>query len=106
MENLSLDPINKSNDTSEVSKKVASQDMLSIPLMLHPLIINLIGAVLIFFLLILQPSGVQYGSANVGEAPIAPIPSKQSVTPILQEHIDASTCFVPNGYSSPFYYGG
>ncbi|CAL9088463.1 unnamed protein product [Musa textilis] len=74
MQKLSLDPKNKSDDSSDVSKK---------------------------------PSGVQYGSANGGELPIAPIPtSKRPLTPLLQEHMDASMCYFPNGYTSPFYYGG
>ncbi|WOL19625.1 YTH domain-containing family protein 2-like [Canna indica] len=73
LEKLSLDPTNKSNDASEVTKK---------------------------------PSGVKYGSVN-GEAPIAPVPAnKPSLTPLLQEHLDASTCYLPTGYTSPFYYGG
>ncbi|XP_064963909.1 YTH domain-containing protein ECT4 isoform X1 [Musa acuminata AAA Group] len=54
-----------------------------------------------------QPSGVQYGSANGGEVPIAPIPTyERSLTPLLQEHMDASMCYLPNGYTSSFYYGG
>ncbi|KAJ8513049.1 hypothetical protein OPV22_003483 [Ensete ventricosum] len=74
MQKLSLNPTNKSDDSSDVSKK---------------------------------PSGVQYGSANGGELPIAPIPTcKRSLTPLLQEHVDASMCYFPNGYTSPFYYGG
>ncbi|KAJ8512933.1 hypothetical protein OPV22_003367 [Ensete ventricosum] len=54
-----------------------------------------------------KPSGVQYGSANGGEAPIAPIPTyERSLTPLLQEHMDAGMCYVPNGYTPSFYYGG
>nr|XP_009398525.1 PREDICTED: YTH domain-containing family protein 2-like [Musa acuminata subsp. malaccensis] len=54
-----------------------------------------------------KPSGVQYGSANGGEAPIASIPTyERSLTPLLQEHMDAGMCYVPNGYTPSFYYGG
>ncbi|URE04219.1 YT521-B-like family domain containing protein [Musa troglodytarum] len=54
-----------------------------------------------------QPSGVEYGSANGGEVPFAPIPTyERSLTPLLQEHMDASMCYLPNGYTSSFYYGG
>ncbi|WOK99454.1 YTH domain-containing family protein 2-like [Canna indica] len=54
-----------------------------------------------------KSSGVQYGSANGGDAPIAPIPTyERSLTPLLQEHVDASMCYLPNGYTSSFYYGG
>ncbi|XP_042387483.1 YTH domain-containing protein ECT4-like [Zingiber officinale] len=53
-----------------------------------------------------KTSGVQYGSSNGGE-PIAPIPTyERSLTPWLQEHTDASMCYLPNGYSSALYYGG
>ena len=59
------------------------------------------------FEFIQQLSGVQYGSANGGEAPIAPIPTyERSLTPLLQEHMDAGMCYVPNGYTPSFYYGG
>ncbi|URE04217.1 YT521-B-like family domain containing protein [Musa troglodytarum] len=54
-----------------------------------------------------KPSGVEYGSANGGEVPFAPIPTyERSLTPLLQEHMDASMCYLPNGYTSSFYYGG
>ncbi|XP_064971870.1 YTH domain-containing protein ECT2 isoform X1 [Musa acuminata AAA Group] len=54
-----------------------------------------------------KPSGVQYGSASGGELPMAPIPTaERSLTPLLHEHMDASMCYIPNGYASSFYYGG
>ncbi|XP_042473730.1 YTH domain-containing protein ECT4-like [Zingiber officinale] len=54
-----------------------------------------------------KPSGIHYGPVNGGEAPIAPVPSnKQTWTPLLEENADASTFYLPNGYTSPFYYGG
>ncbi|THU74627.1 hypothetical protein C4D60_Mb04t35400 [Musa balbisiana] len=54
-----------------------------------------------------KPSGVQYGSVNGREAPMMSIPtSERSLTPLLQEHLDASMCYYPNGHASSFYYGG
>ncbi|RWW29562.1 hypothetical protein GW17_00005919, partial [Ensete ventricosum] len=54
-----------------------------------------------------QPSGVQYDSANGGELPMALIPTgERSLTPLLQEHMDASMSYIPNGYAASFYYGG
>ncbi|XP_074564826.1 LOW QUALITY PROTEIN: YTH domain-containing protein ECT2-like [Curcuma longa] len=53
-----------------------------------------------------KTSGVQYGVVN-GREPIAPIPTyERSLTPLLQDHMDASMCYLPNGYSSSLYYGG
>ncbi|KAJ8470184.1 hypothetical protein OPV22_024527 [Ensete ventricosum] len=54
-----------------------------------------------------KPSGVQYDSANGGELPMALIPTgERSLTPLLQEHMDASMSYIPNGYAASFYYGG
>ncbi|RWW46265.1 hypothetical protein BHE74_00047843, partial [Ensete ventricosum] len=54
-----------------------------------------------------SPSGVQYDSANGGELPMALIPTgERSLTPLLQEHMDASMSYIPNGYAASFYYGG
>ncbi|WOL07948.1 YTH domain-containing family protein 2-like [Canna indica] len=54
-----------------------------------------------------KPSGVPNGSANGAELPMAPMPTTQrSLTPLLQEHADSSMCYLPNGYTSPIYYGG
>ncbi|XP_042430000.1 YTH domain-containing protein ECT4-like isoform X2 [Zingiber officinale] len=53
-----------------------------------------------------KTSGVQYGVVN-GREPIAPIPAyERSLTPLLQDHMDASMCYLPNGYNSSLYYGG
>ncbi|CAL9077682.1 unnamed protein product [Musa acuminata var. zebrina] len=54
-----------------------------------------------------KPSGVQYGSVNGREAPMVSIPtSERSLTPLLQEHLDTSMFYYPNGHASSFYYGG
>ncbi|XP_074570023.1 YTH domain-containing protein ECT4-like isoform X2 [Curcuma longa] len=52
-----------------------------------------------------KTSGGQYASANGGK--VAPIPTyERSLTPLLQDHKDASMSYLPNGYPSSYYYGG
>ncbi|XP_038973394.1 YTH domain-containing protein ECT4-like [Phoenix dactylifera] len=75
LQNLSLEPKNKTHDSPEVTKK---------------------------------PSGIQYGSADGAVVPSAQVPSQErSVTPLLQDVMDASMCYIPSGYpSTTYYYGG
>ena len=56
----------------------------------------------------LQPSANQFGSVDSGNAANGQIPlSDRSVTPLLQDFVDPSMCYLPNGYpSTAFYYGG
>ncbi|XP_042449129.1 YTH domain-containing protein ECT2-like [Zingiber officinale] len=52
-----------------------------------------------------KTSGGQYASANGGK--VTPIPAyERSFTPLLQDHKDASMCYLPNGFPSSYYYGG
>ncbi|XP_042446136.1 YTH domain-containing protein ECT4-like isoform X1 [Zingiber officinale] len=52
-----------------------------------------------------KTSGGQYASANGGK--VTPIPTyERSFTPLLQDHKDASMCYLPNGFPSSYYYGG
>ncbi|XP_057421110.1 YTH domain-containing protein ECT4-like isoform X2 [Lotus japonicus] len=53
-------------------------------------------------------SGNQYGTVDSGNAANGQIPSyERSVTPVLQDFIDPTMCYVPNGYASTaYYYGG
>lgn len=54
----------------------------------------------------LQPSANQFGSVDSVNAANGQIPSSErSVTPLPQDFMDPSMCYVPNGYS-PFYFGG
>ena len=58
------------------------------------------------FLFLMQPSGNQFGAVDGGDAANGENQScERSVTPLLQEFMDPSVCYVPNGYSS-YYYGG
>ena len=53
-----------------------------------------------------KPSGNQFGVVDGGDATNGQNQSyERSVTPLLQEFMDPSMCYVPNGYSS-YYYGG
>lgn len=56
----------------------------------------------------MQPSVNQYGSVDSANVANGQIPSlERSVTPLLQDFMDPSMCFVPNGYpSTAYYYGG
>lgn len=56
----------------------------------------------------MQPSVNQYGSVDSANAANGQIPTlERSVTPLLQDFMDPSMCFVPNGYpSTAYYYGG
>lgn len=67
--------------------------------------INLIVRSTVFSM---QPSAIQYGSVDATNAANGQIPSSErSVTPLLQDFMDPSMCFVPNGYpSTAYYYGG
>ncbi|XP_072987542.1 YTH domain-containing protein ECT4-like [Typha latifolia] len=53
-----------------------------------------------------KPSGNQYG--NAGAVSSTAVPSyERSVTPLLQEYMDANVCYLPSGYPpSTYYYGG
>ncbi|GKV30270.1 hypothetical protein SLEP1_g39099 [Rubroshorea leprosula] len=54
-----------------------------------------------------KPSVYQYGSVDPGNAANGQIPSfERSATPLLQDFVDPTMCYLPNGYPSPFYYGG
>ncbi|KAI4344851.1 hypothetical protein L6164_012038 [Bauhinia variegata] len=50
----------------------------------------------------------QYGSVDSGNAANGQIPSyERSVTPLIQDYIDPTMCYLPNGYpSTAYYYGG
>ncbi|CAA7403976.1 unnamed protein product [Spirodela intermedia] len=54
-----------------------------------------------------KPAKQAYGSADGGDRTSAPVPSSErSMTPLLQEFMDPSMCYLPNGYASPAYYYG
>ncbi|KAL5563428.1 hypothetical protein UlMin_033175 [Ulmus minor] len=54
-----------------------------------------------------KPSATQFGSVDSGNAANGQIPpSDRSVTPLLQDFMDPSMCYVPNGYPPAYYYGG
>ncbi|XP_061363474.1 YTH domain-containing protein ECT4-like isoform X2 [Gastrolobium bilobum] len=55
-----------------------------------------------------KATGNQYGSVDSGNAVNGQIPPyERSVTPVLQDFIDPSMCYLPNGYpSTAYYYGG
>ncbi|XP_058068462.1 uncharacterized protein LOC131217543 [Magnolia sinica] len=55
-----------------------------------------------------KPSATRYGSADGGDVATATIPSSErSMTPLLQDSMDLSMCYLPNGYPSANYcYGG
>ncbi|XP_077247947.1 YTH domain-containing protein ECT4-like [Tasmannia lanceolata] len=55
-----------------------------------------------------KSSANQYGSVNAGEVTSVPIQSyERSTTPLIQDFMDPSMCYVPNGYASPtYFYGG
>ncbi|XP_020215313.1 YTH domain-containing protein ECT4 isoform X2 [Cajanus cajan] len=55
-----------------------------------------------------KATGNQYGSVDSGNAANGQIPSyDRSVTPVLQDFIDPTMCYLPNGYpSTAYYYGG
>lgn len=55
-----------------------------------------------------KATGNQYGPVDSGNAANGQIPSyERSVTPVLQDFIDPSLCYLPNGYpSTAYYYGG
>lgn len=54
-----------------------------------------------------KPSANQFGSVDSGNAANGQIPlSDRSETPLLQDFVDPSMCYLPNGYpSTAFYYG-
>ena len=53
-----------------------------------------------------KPFGNQFGAVDGGDAANGQNQScERFVTPLLQEFMDPSVCYVPNGYSS-HYYGG
>lgn len=55
----------------------------------------------------LQPSANQFGSVDSGNAANGQIlSSERSVTPLLQDFMDPSMCYVPGAYPSPGYYYG
>ncbi|KAH1134796.1 hypothetical protein GLYMA_05G166600v4 [Glycine max] len=55
-----------------------------------------------------KATGNQYGSVDSGNAANGQIQSyDRSVTPVLQDFIDPTMCYLPNGYpSTAYYYGG
>ena len=54
-----------------------------------------------------QPSVYQYGSLDSGNTGNTQIPSfERSATPLLQDFMDPTMCYLPNGYPSAYYYGG
>ncbi|XP_010257809.1 PREDICTED: YTH domain-containing family protein 1-like [Nelumbo nucifera] len=55
-----------------------------------------------------KPFTIQYGSVETAEAPNGPVQScERSTTPLLQDFMDPSMCYLPNGYASTaYYYGG
>ncbi|OMO57827.1 hypothetical protein COLO4_35080 [Corchorus olitorius] len=54
-----------------------------------------------------KPSVYQYGSVDSGNTGNTQIPSfDRSVTPLLQDFMDPTMCYVPNGYPSAYYCGG
>lgn len=52
-----------------------------------------------------KTSSIPYGSVNGAEAQNASIQSDRSLTPVLPDYMDPSTCLFPSAYS-PYYYGG
>ncbi|WJX47373.1 hypothetical protein P8452_34070 [Trifolium repens] len=53
-----------------------------------------------------KATGNQYGSVDSGNAQNGQIPSyERSITPVLQDFMDPTMCYLPNGYPS-YYYGG
>ncbi|KAK7247261.1 hypothetical protein RIF29_42141 [Crotalaria pallida] len=55
-----------------------------------------------------KPSGNQYGTVDSGNTLNGQIaPYDRSVTPLLQDYVDPTLCYLPNGYASTaYYYGG
>ncbi|KAJ7955452.1 evolutionarily conserved C-terminal region 2 [Quillaja saponaria] len=55
-----------------------------------------------------KPTANQYGSVDSGNAANGQIPScERSVTPLLQDFMDPTVCYLPSGYpSTAYYYGG
>ena len=55
-----------------------------------------------------KATGNQYGPVDSGNAANGQIPSyDRSVTPVLQDFMDPTLCYLPNGYpSTAYYYGG
>ncbi|PON32259.1 YTH domain containing protein [Parasponia andersonii] len=54
-----------------------------------------------------KPSANQFGSVDSGNAANGQIPSSErSVTPFLQDCMDPSVCYFPNGYPSTAYFHG
>lgn len=56
----------------------------------------------------MQPSGIQYGPVNVGQAPKIQMSSlDRSSTPLIPGYMDPNVYFLLNGYpSAAFYFGG
>ncbi|XP_043692095.1 YTH domain-containing protein ECT2-like [Telopea speciosissima] len=54
-----------------------------------------------------KASAIPFGSVDAGEVPNGQIPSERSITPLLQDFVDPTMCYLPNGYpSTTYYYGG
>lgn len=56
----------------------------------------------------MQSTSNQYGTVDSGNVANGQIPSyDRSITPVLQDFIDPTMCYLPNGYpSTAYYYGG
>jgi hypothetical protein len=52
----------------------------------------------------LQPAGMPYGSASAGDAQNAASPVDRSITPLLQEAVNANILYQTNGYGPSAYY--
>ncbi|KAJ4979035.1 hypothetical protein NE237_009815 [Protea cynaroides] len=54
-----------------------------------------------------KPSPIPYVSVGAGEVPNGQIPTERSITPLLQDFVDPTMCYLHNGYpSTAYYYGG
>ncbi|XP_004504214.1 YTH domain-containing protein ECT4 isoform X2 [Cicer arietinum] len=54
-----------------------------------------------------KPTGNQYGTVDSGNHANGQIPSyERSITPVLQDFMDPTMCYLPNGYPSTAYYYG
>ncbi|XP_073225642.1 YTH domain-containing protein ECT2-like [Cicer arietinum] len=54
-----------------------------------------------------KPRGNQYGTVDSGIHANGQIPSyERSITPVLQDFMDPTMCYLPNGYPSTAYYYG
>ncbi|XP_042517804.1 YTH domain-containing protein ECT4-like [Macadamia integrifolia] len=54
-----------------------------------------------------KASAIPFGSVDAADVPNGQIPLERSITPLLQDFVDPTMCYLPNGYpSTAYYYGG